>query len=580
MSLLNRNIQIPVLFVILMAGLALRLYKLDTYSIFFDEKSTMVVSQGIVLEGANQKDVFAKPTFTPAEFWAPKTFADYCEAMTRSDIGNSPFYYLLLHLWMDVFGLSDFSARALSVLFSFLTILFTYFFASRFFSERIGLIAAAIVAMEPFFIAYSHQARNYSLTFFLTLLSTWFFLRLIDRENRHRRSGGLYAGYIIVSGLCLLSHFLTVSVFLAQGIYVLFFLRMKRWPRFALAGVLALTGLAWWMTMGGGVWTLRSLAYQADLYRHMAETNPFGNRYGVILPATVPNVFSKSLPIFSDLLILTNGLTDTLEGKKNTLFSVFIGLVLIFLYHFRPRKRPRLDVVLPTLVLAAASFVYSNHPLQFSILSVSVFALSFIPDLHRRSDRETRKRLWLLYIVSLVPTFFLIAFAFRNGHTYGLTQRYSGFSFPYVIIVVSLLLVHLGKIRPAFSVPVFLLLICQLGLVGLRLQEFYQDRSIKYGYFADPRRSNPYFEAAKVIREYYRPGDTIFYPAPPVVMDTKMDSTFLPYSIQDAQFTNLYLPKEAAYTQAMNRLDTDRIVLKREAERDCLTVVSLKNVRY
>ncbi len=45
--------------VILIIGIALRLYHLDSYSIFFDEKSTMVVSQGIVLEGANQKEVFS-----------------------------------------------------------------------------------------------------------------------------------------------------------------------------------------------------------------------------------------------------------------------------------------------------------------------------------------------------------------------------------------------------------------------------------------------------------------------------------------------------------------------------------------
>ncbi len=580
MSLLNRNIHIPILAFILLAGLILRFYRLDNHSIFFDEKSTMVVSQGIVLEGANQKDVFSKPTFTPAEFWSHKTFDDYCEAMTRSDIGNSPFYYFLLHLWMDVFGLSDFSARSLSVFFSVLTILFTYLFASRFFSVGVALLAAAIVAIEPFFIAYSHQARNYSLTFFLTLLSTWFFLRLIENVNKNRKSAGLYLGYIIVSGLCLLSHFLTVSVFLAHGIYVIFFVKMHRWPRIALAGLLSLTGIVWWMTMGGGVWTLRTLAYQADLYRHMAETNPFNNRYGLILPATIPNVFFKSIPIFSDLIIFTNGLSEALEGKKNTLLSLATGIGLILLYHFRRNSGYKTDLIVPSVLLIGMGFVYTNRPLQFSILSVSVFALSFLPDLHRRAHRDTKRRLWFLYIISLVPTLFLIAFAFKNGHTYGLTQRYSGFSFPYVIILVSLLITNFGRIRPGFRYPVLFLLIIQLGFVMLRLNEFYQDRSVKYGYFAKPRRDNPYYEAAQVIRDYYKPGDTVFYPAPPVVMDSKMDSTFLSYSIQDAQLTNLYLPKNAEYTQAMNRRDLDRIILKRRAESDCLTVVNLRNVRY
>lgn len=153
---------------ILIVGTFLRLYKLDSYSIFFDEKSTMVVSQGIVLEGANQKEVFSTKTistpefwkapvlnyqppkvlrsftynetfklrpFTSQEFWATKSLEDYYEAMNRSDIGNSPFYYLLLHGWMDAFGISDFSARSFSVLFSVFIIGLTFLFGRRFFQS-------------------------------------------------------------------------------------------------------------------------------------------------------------------------------------------------------------------------------------------------------------------------------------------------------------------------------------------------------------------------------------------------------------------------------------------------------------
>ena len=77
------------LITILIAGFLLRLYQLDTYSIFFDEKSTMVVSQGMVLDGSDQKEIYQAPTFTPRQFWAPKTLPDYYNAMARSDAINA-----------------------------------------------------------------------------------------------------------------------------------------------------------------------------------------------------------------------------------------------------------------------------------------------------------------------------------------------------------------------------------------------------------------------------------------------------------------------------------------------------------
>lgn len=570
------------LFLILVTGIVLRFYNLDTYSIFFDEKSTMVVSQGIVLEGANQKEVFTKATFTPKEFWAPKTFADYCEAMTRSDIGNSPFYYLLIHLWMDVFGYSDFSARALSVLFSVLIIGLSFIFTRKFFGTRTALIAAFIVAIEPFFIAYSHQARNYSLTFFLTLLSTYYFMQIMENEAKRKSNFRLYLGYSIVSGLCLLSHFLTISVFLAHGIYALIFLRnLNGWKRMILAGITAALGLAWWMTMGGGQWTMRSLAYQANLYRELAHTNPDSNPYAHILPATIPNVAVKSFPIFTDIYILTNGLADTIGGKAEYLISILVGIALIIVYYGSRKSAflKKYSLAIPTLLLLLSVLLYARNHAQLMIFSAGIFSLALIYDIHKEAGSEQRKRLWLLYIVGLVPTLFIILMSFKNGHTYGLTQRYSGFSFPYIIIIVSLVIQKVWKLEMGYKIPLMILFIIQTGFVAGRIQGIYADRSPKYTYFVEPRQPNPYYLAAGKIKELYQPGDTIFYPAPMMVFHTEMDRTFLPYSIQDAQLTNLYLPKDAEYVQAMDTTQTDKIILKQKITGDSLELINLNGRR-
>ena len=601
-----------ILLLILVAGLALRLHNLDRYSIFFDEVSTLLVSQGIVLEGANQKETFATrelsdsrfwttpahpqkqvlrtftaneiytpKTFTPAEFWAPKSIQDYYEAMTRSDIGNSPFYYALLHPWIDIFGFSDYSIRFFSVIFSVLIIGLTYLFAKRFFGTNTALIAAGITAIEPFFIAYSHQARNYSLTFFLTLAATYFFLQIIENKTNKKNTLWLYVGYILSAGLGLLSHFLVIAVLLAHALYALFFLRtLKGWIRMAIAAVFTLSGVTWWLMFGGGVYTLSSLQHQAERYRYQAETG--GQAFGNILPATPLNVFNKSLPIFSDLVIFTNGLTDALGGKKNVVVALLVALILICWYRFKDKiNTPAwLTPRFPYLLIIITAFFYNNHKLQFCILSVSLFALSFIPDLHKNADRGQRARLWLLYIMALVPALFLILMSFKNGHTYGIMQRYSGFSFPYVIILLSLLLQFYTTLKAEFRVLIFVFLAAQLYFVGLRLKEFYEDRSPKYGYFAVPRVPNPYMEAAKKIEAAYQPGDTIYYPAPRYEVLSEMDRTFLPYSIHDAQITNLYFPKDAQYVQVMDMNQAERIWIKKRGRSEPLEIMKLTGKRY
>lgn len=582
MSTVSSNRYILLLLGIVCIGVFLRFYRLDTFSIFFDEKSTMVVSQGIVLEGANQKDVFTQPSFTPSDFWKPKKLADYYEAMTRSDIGNSPFYYLLLHGWMDIFGLSDYSSRSMSALFSVLIIILTYLFARRFFSEKTALIAAAIVAIEPFFIAYSHQARNYSLTFFLTLLSTYYLLRIVENENKGQRSAVDYLGYVISSFLCPLSHFLTISVFLGHGLYVLFFLKAKYWFRLAIAVAIAMSGIAWWLLQGGGQWTLYTLDYQAKEYKRMAETMPYTNPYGIILPATPVNVLVKSIPIFSDILLFMNGLADALVGKKNIILSILSGLALIILFHGRFFQN--LSLKTRSLILAVTAFapllVYSQNKLQFVIFSVSLLLLSMFPSIHRKASSQQKNRLWLLYIMSVIPTLFLIAFAFKNGHTYGLTQRYSGFSFPYVIILLSLLVQFVAATRVDFRALIGVVMCVQLYFVSLRIVEFYEDRSTKYGYFIEPRPTNPYYAAAQQIKNLYQPGDTIFYGAPRIVPFNEMGKTFLEHSVQDAQLTNLYLPKDALYTQVLDTVRVNKIILKQSATGKDIELADLSDKRF
>ncbi|TEU21367.1 MAG: hypothetical protein E3J21_01985 [Anaerolineales bacterium] len=87
------------------------------------------------------------------------------------------FFYSILHAWMRAVGQSPVAVRALSVLLGVATVAMTYLLARRLFDRRAGLATAAIVAIAPFHVYYSQEARMYALLGFAAIAMTYFFVR-------------------------------------------------------------------------------------------------------------------------------------------------------------------------------------------------------------------------------------------------------------------------------------------------------------------------------------------------------------------------------------------------------------------
>ncbi|NIJ52690.1 glycosyltransferase family 39 protein [Dyadobacter arcticus] len=565
--LLRKNILI---ILILVFAFFLRVYQSGSHGIYLDEKYTMVISQGIVMEGANQKDVFfapSKTTFTPAEFWKPKSLDDFIEANIRGDIGNSPSYYVVLWLWMKIFGLSDFSARFPSVLASTLLVGLLFIFVKRHFkSTNLALLSAFLAAIEPFFVAYSHMARNYSMSFFLTLLATHVFLIIYERTKAGKKSAAYFVAYGLILALSLLSHYLTLTVFLCHGLFVLFYIRpFKRWIVYLATTLAGISIVSLWFIYGGGSYTFKTLAHQAKLYKDVALNNPTNNGYGEILPATLANVSQKSLPLFTDLFIFSNGLGQfkTL-GIRNMALALFLGTAAVLMLHlFRRKQKLPLWVALlyPVLLIAGLPFFSVTNLQLVALAALPSFIYLLIISLGSKDADLPAPLLVFTLILSFVPTLFLIVMAFRNGHTYGITQRYSGFSFPYTVILIAFMIRQLSRLPLAFRGALAAVLCIQLFFVAKLLNDVYQDRAPKYTYFSITRQPNPYYVTAQKIKQLYAVGDTVVYPSRKLYFHDEIEKTYWPYSIQDAQLTNLYLPRDAKYVQRLDTTETDKIIL-------------------
>lgn len=129
---------------------------------------------------------------------------------------NMSLYYLLLHYWLH-FGGSEFFVRSLSVLFAVASVPVIYFLGCRLFDSRVGLIAAALLAINAYHVQYSQDARSYSLMVLLCSLSSLYFLRCLSEPSYHNR-----AAYVVANVLAVYAQFFSGLLVIAQWVSLRF----------------------------------------------------------------------------------------------------------------------------------------------------------------------------------------------------------------------------------------------------------------------------------------------------------------------------------------------------------------------
>lgn len=181
---------------ILLVGLFFRLYDLSGESIWLDE--------GLSIEFANLNlsQIFFLHDTSP------------------------PLYYILLHWWIHLFGISEFSVRFPSAILGCLSVFMMYKIGSQLFDNYTGIFSSLLMAFSVFHIQYSQEARTYSLTVLLTLFSMYFFIKLL-REMSYIN----LIGYVIFSILLIYSHIYGLFIIIAQNIHFIVLSLISREPR-------------------------------------------------------------------------------------------------------------------------------------------------------------------------------------------------------------------------------------------------------------------------------------------------------------------------------------------------------------
>jgi hypothetical protein len=286
---------------------------------------------------------------------------------------------------------------------------------------------------------------------------------------------------------------------------------------------------------------------------------------GYIDPATVPNVTKKSVPIFTDLFIISNNILSDTFGKKNILLVVFIAIFSIFSLSKYQKTKHNLWIWLILGVNILGFIFYSTAKWQYlEMVNCGLLAYLFIQHWRNTKENIEKKQLWFLLFLTFIPTLFLIVMTFKNGHTFGLTQRYSGFSFPYAIIFVSMALLKANSKLKPLNFFIWSVFAVQLFFVGKTVVAVLNDESLKYNYRDKARGKNPYPIIASELVRQYQTGDTIAYPSYVKTFyagDVYVNS--IKKSVLDAQYVNLYLPKDADYIQTIDAKEPNKVMLRK-----------------
>jgi len=186
-------------------GTFLRLLRLGSNSLWFDESLSV--------------------------WLANRSLGDVLLIQPRVDV-HPPLYYLILSLWIKLFGSGEFQVRLLPAIFGVASVPLLYIVVKNLFrNSSIALVSTFILSISPFHVYYSQESRMYSLLTFFVLLSIFFMTKMLSIGNQKERAGKtlFYSiGYVLSTAAALYCHNIALFLPVAQNLFFITFWRRHK----------------------------------------------------------------------------------------------------------------------------------------------------------------------------------------------------------------------------------------------------------------------------------------------------------------------------------------------------------------
>ena len=198
----NRKFYILHFTFLIVLAFAVRIYRLDFQSIWWDEGHSIQMASAPIAE---------IPTLPGMDVHPPGFFA-------------------MLHGWMALAGRSEFALRYLSLVFSVLTVALLVRFGRRMGGWRVGLTAGWLAALSPFYVAYAQEVRMYAAVTLFALASVYFQWEVMFGRRASARKNAIF--YAIFTAAALYTHYFALFLLAAENLLWLGWVMSRRWQKF------------------------------------------------------------------------------------------------------------------------------------------------------------------------------------------------------------------------------------------------------------------------------------------------------------------------------------------------------------
>ncbi|MFK0734290.1 MAG: glycosyltransferase [Gloeotrichia echinulata GP01] len=230
----SRWLHLWLLWLWLIIGIGLRLANLTAKPPWTDEFSTLVFSLGnsflsVPLDQAIAPDVLLQPL-------QPQPTADIQElwAHLSHETNHPPLYFVLAHWWMQLFPTQEglvslWGARSLAAFFGVASIPAIYALSwLSFRSVLVSHLAAAMMAVSPYGIFLSQEARHYTLAILWVIASLACLVFAVRHiENRTQLPIWLVLSWVGINALGIATHYFFILTICTEALVLVFLVRLQ-----------------------------------------------------------------------------------------------------------------------------------------------------------------------------------------------------------------------------------------------------------------------------------------------------------------------------------------------------------------